>query len=896
MVGILLVVLLVSIACNLSMSGAKTPTISVLAPLQGSTFSVGETILVSFRAEANQTIARVEMTLDGTLIASQQGGASPFEGVFMWSPQDSGNYNLIVTAIDSDGEASAPAGVSVIVEAAVVEAPEDLEEVEETDEPEVEQAEPTETPDMADQVETVESAEAAEPTEQQPVEQGEIFQPLAPFYLTEGGYFDFDYASGIHGGAVIADQPDPALPEINFWNDHISVYEMGLFGLWGEFEPTFGDCRAAAISDVEIPSQHLTVGTRVCFQTDLGNFGYFTVIDRFLDSNGDLVLGFDYVMWDADGSELPVDPALHTISGTTHPQGIKGKDLDYYRNIRQVDVTFEAVSDTLINVVPGPNAQIAAWGSEMPTYQDCADAALGSQPVPVELEPVPEAAPVKTPTFVCYRTDEGRLGRLYIRWVYLGYLSAPLPYGDPWAHADFMVVYTGDGILVEFIADTWALPDETASSLIPQRAVAVANTGRLVVPFGGAIDFDLGTTLADSRSAADIEFLADESTQRAHLAPWYEDILLAAWGDAPPSFEDCQSVNLASTPIFAEIGQFVCFKTSSGRFGSYQVNDFYFDLDSFLNSNAEFYVDLNYTLWSVDGQWVVIHQPVNVLRVPDEWLLPGAYDLDMELGALSEDFTFEVINQNQVQLIPAAGVGLAYWGLTLPKLQDCESLTLGSESLSFEISEIQNYDDPGYQKMVIPAFYCYQTDEGRMGRLEFEGIYENTEAGLTYLLISAETWHLDDDAFSASQPVGDLAQSEPPEEMGSEIIPDEQGVIKSGQVRLPNVVAYDFVSEKMDQENFSNGDLIVEYNPDGLEGCFVSIVEPGGTMLGPYPDDFASIDVSQLGGFTTGCLPIELDGVYILIRQGPPGDYVIFRVTALDAEGITLDYIVGVYP
>jgi hypothetical protein len=868
------------LACNISTLEEEEPTIQVLAPLQGSTFGVHDTIIVHFLAEADSTIARVEMTLDGVVIAAQEGGPSPYEGVFSWSAPQAGSYNLILTAFNSADSVSPPAGVSIIVEGAVEEknVPVEQDVPDESDDSEIEQAEPTEQ------------------VAQQSVVPSEIMQPLAPFYLTDGGYFDFDHTSGIHGGAVFFEQPDPALPEINFWNDRIMIYELGFIALWGDTQPTFDDCRSAALSGSEIPTQNLPVGTTVCFQTDRGNFGFFTVQDRYLDQYGDLVMGFDYVLWDAAGIETPVDQALQTISGATYPQGIKGKDLDYYRNIRVVDLTFEAVSDTLIHVIPAAGAQLAVWGPEIPTYQDCTDLALGSQPVPVELEQSPEVTPVREALFYCYRTDEGRLGRLFIKSVYLGWLSAPSPYGDPWASADFRIVYEGEGILVEYYADTWALPDEPPTGLIPQRAAAAALSGRLVMPFATKVDFDLGTTLVDPRSISEFELLANESTGLAQLVPWYETILQAPWGETTPGYADCQAANLTNDAIPLQNGQFVCFQTSTGRIGYYLVNGFYFDAEVYLYNSAEFYADLSYTLWMMDGQMMAVHEPVHVLGAAQEWLQSGSYDLDMELGAFTEDLTFEVIGADQVQFAPAPGVGLAYWGLTLPTSQDCSTLSLTSETKTVVVSDTQNYDIPGFQKLNIPAFFCYQTDEGRWGRLEFEGIYENQDNGQIHLMIMAETWHSDGDSFGTVMSGSESVVGEPVEDSASEMVPDEQGVIKSGQIRLPNVSAYDFVSEVIDQKAFSYGDLILENNPDNLEGCFVSLYEPGGTMLGPYPDDLTSIDVGQLGGFTTGCLPMEIDGVYILIRGTKPGDYVVFRVTAFDAEGVTLEYIVGVYP
>ncbi|MBC8504039.1 MAG: hypothetical protein H8D34_04235 [Chloroflexi bacterium] len=599
----------------------------------------------------------------------------------------------------------------------------------------------TQQPEANEPEEQSEQIQPSELMDEQPVEPSEIIQRVAPFYLADGGYFDFDHASGIDGSAVIYDQPDPALPEIQFWNDQLISNEVGLIVLLGDTTaPGFEDCRSAPLGTNEIPSQTISVGTIVCFQTDLGNVGYFRVEDIYLDSYGDLVLGFNYTLWDANGSELSIDQALHTISGTTYPQGSGGKDLDFYRNSRVVDITFEQVSNTQIQIVPASSVQIALWGSEIPSYQNCADLALGMQPVPVELEAAPDVMPVKEPLFLCFRTDEARLGRLYVKWVYSSALSAPLPYGDPWGSADFSAVYEGGGILVEYYADTWVLENASPSNLVPQRAAAGDSSGRIVLPFSDTFDFDIGSSLIDPRSISDIQYLVSDSSGEAIITPWHESILLAPWGNSSPGYEDCRSANLLNNSVPIELGTNVCYKTSTGRFGFYQVNDLYFEMEAYFNNNAKLFVDLSYTLWALDGQTLIIHQPVQVLDDGGNWLFPGQYDLDLASGAQNTDITFEADSPVQVSFVPAQGTGLAYWGLTLPNYTDCTSIILGGETLSVEVSSIQNFDIPGYNKLAIPTFFCYQTDEGRFGRLEFEGTYHNLDTDEIYLMILAETW------------------------------------------------------------------------------------------------------------------------------------------------------------
>ena len=60
-------------------------------------------------------------------------------------------------------------------------------------------------------------------------------------------------------------------------------------------------------------------------------------------------------------------------------------------------------------------------------------------------------------------------------------------------------------------------------------------------------------------------------------------------------------------------------------------------------------------------------------------------------------------------------------------------------------------------------------------------------------------------------------------------------------------------------------------------------------------DDLSIISAQDASGYTTGCVKPNLNGVYVYTRRELPGDYIVFRNTAFDAEGITLEYIVGTY-
>ena len=368
-----------------------------------------------------------------------------------------------------------------------------------------------------------------------------------------------------------------------FYNDHIEAREGGKLSVWDGESPGFENCRDSSLVDQALPTEKLRIGIKVCFRTDQGRYGSFTVEDLFLDSYGNLVMGFSYTLWDEDGVEFPPFRALRTITGITYPRGSSGIDLDFYRNHQVADLSFQYGSLTTMEIHPSEVAEIAYWGTEMPTYEDCAGLALNTEREILETEIIPIVSPVKDTPIFCFRTNEGRLGRLYPRWVYFDASSAPLPYGDTMASRDFYNASTmteeevEPDYLVEYTADTWVLDEEKGASFAPERKAEGIFSGRAILPFQDSFDFDTGSTLADFRSLLDVEYHSSDETQEATLFPANDDILLAIWGDDEPSYQDCRGAALSNAPVALEEGQYICFQSSTGRFGYYLVNSFYYD-------------------------------------------------------------------------------------------------------------------------------------------------------------------------------------------------------------------------------------------------------------------------------------------------------------------------------
>ncbi|MEA3340767.1 MAG: Ig-like domain-containing protein [Chloroflexota bacterium] len=121
----LLALVAATLACGPTQ--AAPPTVAVVAPPNGAQVAAGQTVEVQFRAEGEQAIVWVQMTVDGDVVATQQSpleeGQTPLEGILRWTPNATGAFDLILTAHSVAGQESGPAAVSIQVVEAVAGAP-----------------------------------------------------------------------------------------------------------------------------------------------------------------------------------------------------------------------------------------------------------------------------------------------------------------------------------------------------------------------------------------------------------------------------------------------------------------------------------------------------------------------------------------------------------------------------------------------------------------------------------------------------------------------------------------------------------------------------------------------------------------------------------------------------
>lgn len=116
----LLLLVVSALACG---PGGSKPTVSIIAPSNGSQIAVGQTVEVHFRAEDEKAVAWVQMMVNDSVVATQQSplaaGQTPLEGILRWTPSAVGTFNLILTARSTTDQDSDPAAVSITVVEAI---------------------------------------------------------------------------------------------------------------------------------------------------------------------------------------------------------------------------------------------------------------------------------------------------------------------------------------------------------------------------------------------------------------------------------------------------------------------------------------------------------------------------------------------------------------------------------------------------------------------------------------------------------------------------------------------------------------------------------------------------------------------------------------------------------
>ncbi len=123
---VIAVYVLVLLACTLpgqDVGTASKPTVSIIAPASGAQVPAGETVTVQVMAVDARGVTRVDLQVDGLLVATQSlpQPVAAYQGVLTWAAMTLGPHVLLVQATNAAGITSDPAVVSVLVVPAVSE-------------------------------------------------------------------------------------------------------------------------------------------------------------------------------------------------------------------------------------------------------------------------------------------------------------------------------------------------------------------------------------------------------------------------------------------------------------------------------------------------------------------------------------------------------------------------------------------------------------------------------------------------------------------------------------------------------------------------------------------------------------------------------------------------------
>lgn len=146
-------------------------------------------------------------------------------------------------------------------------------------------------------------------------------------------------------------------------------------------------------------------GTYLCMRTGEGSYGFMRLNGLLPDPElGDRALDVIYVVWNYNGTERVTPPSLHTHE-LTHVDDGGGHDLDFRTNTQAEDVSFQIVGEE-VEITPLGSATLAYWGTSFPSKNDCEGFSLDSQPLRIG------KGDETGENYYCFRTDQGRLGRL----------------------------------------------------------------------------------------------------------------------------------------------------------------------------------------------------------------------------------------------------------------------------------------------------------------------------------------------------------------------------------------------------------------------------------------------------------------------------------------------------
>lgn len=105
----------VLVGCRVGGAAPDAVTVSINAPDNNATLPLGKPFQVSVSAVAAAGVARVELSVNGTLVAVSNNAlvSSPYQAAIYYTPLSEGPFNLIVRAYDKNNTSSAPVGLTL---------------------------------------------------------------------------------------------------------------------------------------------------------------------------------------------------------------------------------------------------------------------------------------------------------------------------------------------------------------------------------------------------------------------------------------------------------------------------------------------------------------------------------------------------------------------------------------------------------------------------------------------------------------------------------------------------------------------------------------------------------------------------------------------------------------
>lgn len=115
LIAVLILAALLTFGCRIG-NPAK-PVATILAPASGANFTLGNEVLVQSSSLSQDGIDRVELWVNGQLVAAEAGNAKQsVTALHRWKPMSAGAYLLEVRAVDVVNQPSDPVGVTVTID------------------------------------------------------------------------------------------------------------------------------------------------------------------------------------------------------------------------------------------------------------------------------------------------------------------------------------------------------------------------------------------------------------------------------------------------------------------------------------------------------------------------------------------------------------------------------------------------------------------------------------------------------------------------------------------------------------------------------------------------------------------------------------------------------------